>query len=201
MAISTVALAAGELHVIKDSELHRLEYARLVRKGGTPLRLVHGPQADYRLRTGITSGSSLCQGFFAGWNVELGHLSIAPRVAYCRSSLENTTLRADSNAIDVELALAHAFDIPYFTLEFGVAVGAALLYQTFVTAGSSPPRTTSAFQVSATAALSTDLPRGFYLFGVVAGETYFLNQVARSGASGFGPAFTVSSNLGFGRRW
>jgi hypothetical protein len=196
----TIALAAGEVHAVKDGELRRLEYARLVRKGGTQLRLVHGPQIGYRLRTGI-GGSSLCQGFFAGWNLELRHLSIAPRVAYCRSSLDNTTLHADGDTFDAELALAHAFDLPYFTLEFGVATGAALLHQSFVTTGSSPARTSGAFQVSATAALSTDLPRGFYVFGLVAGETYFLNQVARSGSSSFGPAFCVSSSFGIGRRW
>jgi len=197
----TVAVAAGEVHAVRDGELRRLEYARLVRKGGTPLTLVHGPEVGYRLRTGVTSGSSLCQGFFAGWSVALKHLSITPRLAYCRSSLENTTLRADSDAFDVELGLAHAFDIPYVTFEFGVVVGGALLHQAFVTAGSAPPRTSGAFQLGATAALSTDLPRGFYLFGLVAGETYFLNQVARDGSSTFGPSFTVSSSLGLGRRF
>ena len=196
----TLTLAAGEVHVVKDVELRRLEYARLVRKGGTRLRLVQGPQAGYRLRTGITSGSSLCQGFFAGWNLELKHLSVAPRVAYCRSSLENATLRSDVDAFDAELGLAHAIDLPYVTLEFGVAAGAALLHQSFVTQGSSPARTSGAFQVSATAALSFDLPRGLYLFGIVAGETYFLNQVTRTGTS-FGPAFAVASSLGLGRRW
>jgi hypothetical protein len=196
----TITLAPGEAHVVKDSELHRLEYARLVRKGGTPLRLVQGPQVGYRLRTGIASGSSLCQGFFTGWNLELKHLSIAPRVAYCRSSLDNATLHADTDAFDAELGLAHAFDLPYFTLEFGVAAGAALLHQSFITLGTSPARTTGAFQVSATAALSTDLPRGFYLLGTIAAETYFLNQVTRTGSS-FGPAFTVASSFGCGRRW
>ena len=82
-----------------------------------------------------------------------------------------------------------------------VATCAALLYQSFVTAGSSPARTTGAFQVSATAALSTDLPRGFYLLALVAGETYFLNQATRNGTSSFGPSFTVSSSFGLGRRW
>jgi Caspase domain len=197
----TVSVAAGETHAVSDGELRRLEYARLVRKGGTPLRLVHGPQAGYRVRTGLTSGSSLCHGFFAGWNVELKHLSIAPRVAYCRSSLDNATLRADSDAFDLELALAHAFDIPYMTFEFGVAVGAALISQQFTTAGIAPPRTAGAFQLSATAALSTDLPHGLYVFCLVAGETYFFDQVARDGTTHFGPAFTVATSLGLGRRW
>ena len=176
-------------------------FAPVQTQSWTPLKLVHGPQAGYRFRTGLTAGSSLCHGVFGGWNVELRHLSITPRVAYCRASLDNATLHADSDAFDVELALAHAFDIPYVTIEFGVAVGGALVYQSFVTAGSAPPRTTGALQVSATAALSTDLPRGFYLFGLVAAETYFLNQTARDGSSRFGPMFTVASSFGVGRRW
>jgi hypothetical protein len=196
----TITLAPGELHDVRDGELRRLEYARLVRKGGTALRLVHGPQAGYRFRTGITTGSSLCQGFVAGWNVELKHLSLAPRAAYCRSSLENATLRASSDEVEAELGLAHAFDVPYVTFEFGVAVGAALLYQSFVTAGSSPARTSGAFQVSATFALSVDLARGVYAYGLVAGETYFLNRLAANGTSSFGPAFAVTSTFGLGWR-
>jgi hypothetical protein len=70
-----------------------------------------------------------------------------------------------------------------------------------LTAGSSPPRTSGAFQVSATGGLGTDLPRGFYLFGLVAAQTYFLNQAGRNGGSSFGPAFCVSSSFGVGRRW
>jgi hypothetical protein len=197
----TVTVAAGEQHTVRDGELRRLEYARLVRKGGTPLRLVHGPQLGYRLRTGITAGSSLCQGFFAGYAVELRHLSITPRVAYCRSSLQNDTLRADSDAYEVELALAHAFDIPYVSIEFGVAVGAALLHQSFVTAGSAPPRISGALQIGATGALTTDLPRGLYLFGLVAAETYFFRQATRAGTSTFGPSFAVATSFGLGRRW
>ena len=197
----TVALAAGERHLVRDDELQRIEYARLVRKGGTPLTLVHGPEAGYRLRTGVTSGSSLCQGLFAGWNVTLKHLSITPRVAYCGSSLTNAMLTAATDAFEVELALAHAFDFPYVTFELGLLVGGALLHQTFVTAGSAPPRTSGAFALGPTGAVSVDLPRGFYAFGLVAGETYFLNRVARDETSTFGPAFTVSSSLGVGRRF
>jgi len=196
-----LSLAAGELHPVRDGELRRLEYARLVRKGGTPLRRVHGPQAGYRLRSGVTSGSSVCQGAFAGYAVEMRHLSVTPRVAYCRSSLQNDTLSATIDAFDVELGLAHAFDLPGVSFEFGVAAGAALFQQTFLTQGTSPPRTSGAFQISATVAITTDLPRGLYLFGLVAGETYFLNQVARNGTSTFGPAFTVAGSLGLGRRF
>jgi len=197
----TISIGAGETHPVRDGELRRLEYARLVRKGGSALRRVHGPQAGYRLRTGVTSGSSLCQGVFAGYAVEMRHLSVTPRLAWCRSSLQNDTLSASVDAFDAELALAHAFDLPWVSFEFGVAVGAALFYQTFLTQGVSPPRTTGAFQISATFALTTDLPRGFYLFGLVAGETYFLNQVARNGTTSFAPSFTVAASFGLGRRF
>jgi hypothetical protein len=196
-----VTINPGDVHFVRDGELRRLEYARLVRKGGTALRLVHGPQAGYRLRSGLTAGASPCQGVFAGWAVELRHVSVTPRLAYCRSSLENATLRADENAFDAELAVAHAFDLPYLTFELGVAVGVALLYETFVTLGNAPARTTGAFQVAATGAVSTDLPRGFYVFGAVAAQTYFVSQLGRNGVGSFGPAFVAAGSFGMGRRW
>jgi len=87
------------------------------------------------------------------------------------------------------------------SFEFGVAVGGALLHQTFVSAGAAPPRTTGAFQISATAAVTMDLPRGFYLFDLVAAETYFLSQLQRNGTTSFGPAFTVANSVGIGRRF
>jgi hypothetical protein len=99
------------------------------------------------------------------------------------------------------VAVAHAFDLPYVTIELGVVVGGALLHQRFVTAGVAPPRTSGAFAVGATGALSFDLPRGFYLFGLAAAETYFLNRVARDGSTTFGPAFTIASSFGLGRRF
>jgi hypothetical protein len=152
-------------------------------------------------RTGLTRGSSLCHGLFAGYAVETRHLSITPRVGYCRSGLQNDTLRADTDAFDAELALAHAFDLRGVSFEFGVAVGGALFHQVFATAGSSPPRTSGALQISATAALVVDLPRGLYVFGRVAAQTYFLDQLARDGTSTFGPAFVLATSVGVGRRW
>jgi hypothetical protein len=196
-----ISVAAGETRAVEDAQLRRFEYARLVRKGGTQLRMVQGPQAGYRLRSGLNQFSSLCHGFFAGYSWELKHLSITPRVAYCRSSLQNDTLRTDTDAFDVELALAHAFDVRYVSFEFGVVLGGAMLHQSFVTPGDAPPRTTGALQIAATAAIAVDLPRGFYLFGQVAAQTYFFNQLARNGITTFEPTFAIASSFGVGRRF
>jgi hypothetical protein len=197
----TIALAPGEQRVVADGALRRFEYARLVRKGGTALKLVHGPRVGYLLRSGVASASSLCHGFFAGWALELRHLSITPRAAYCRSSQANDTLTANTDVFDAEVQLAHAFDVRYFSFEFGVAVGGALFHEGFVTAGAAPPRTTGALQISATAAVIGDLPRGFYLFGQIAAQTYFLDQITRDGQKSFGPAFALATSLGAGHRW
>jgi hypothetical protein len=197
----TVVVLPGDLQLVRDEQLRRLDYARLVRKGTGALRLVHGPQVGYRLRTGITKGSSPCQGAFAGYSFEMRHLSVTPRASYCRSSLQNDTLRSDGDTFDVELALAHAFDLPYVSFEFGVSLGAALLHQAFVTAGSAPERWSGALQVGASVATIVDLPRGFYLFGLVAPQTYFFNQLSAQGASSFAPAFALATSIGTGRRW
>lgn len=199
----TVTAAAGETLLVKDDALARVAYARLVRKGQARVRAAHGPQAGYRMRTALWKGASPCQGVFAGYAVEAEHLSVTPRLGVCRSTFTNASLSADADELDLSVRLAHAWDLPVVSIDLGVGAGAAVLRESFTTRGVAPDRISVAGHLGAGLGLTFDLPRGFYVLGEVAAETYFFRQrdPAPGASSSMAAAFTVRPLAGLGKRF
>jgi hypothetical protein len=196
----SVALAAGETRAVDDRGLERIEYARLVRKGRAETTAVAGPEAGYLLRSPL-GGATFCQGVFAGWGVELRHLTLLPRIAACHASFRNDDLGASADEIGAHLTVGHAFDLPVVTVELGVALGVSLLHQTFqVVGGLAPARSSLAGQVGAGLGLVYDLPRGFYLRTDAAAESYVFRQQDASGSAGLTSALAVRAAAALGKR-
>jgi len=199
----SVALAAGEARVVEDRDLERLEYARLVRKGGqahAEAAIAQGPQAGYQLRSPL-GGASFCQGLFAGYAVEARHLTVLPRIAACRSTFQNGDLSAAGDELGLHLTVAHAWDLPVITIELGVAAGVSLLHQTFaVEGGTAPDRRSLAGQVGAGLALVYDLPRGLYLRLDAAAESYVFRQQDAAGHTALTGVLAGRGGLGIGKR-
>ena len=87
------------------------------------------------------------------------------------------------------------------SIELGLTIGATLLNQSFKTAGTAPPRTTAALQLTPAVAVSRDLGSRTYIYLTVAGATYlFKNENSSTETSSFGPSFAVRVALGFGYR-
>jgi Caspase domain len=122
----TLVLRPAEQRQVREEELERLDYARLVRKGRDELRLTSGAQAGYALRTSLWSGGRPCQGPFAAYAIDLPFVTLAPRIGACRGSFENTP-GATSEALDVELRVAHAWDVGQVALSAGGNLGGAYL--------------------------------------------------------------------------
>jgi hypothetical protein len=108
------ALFEGELDAapgtsvdVDDGRLHRVEYARLVRKGRSAKRSAEGPEAGYLFQTPLGNATELCHGVFAGYAVHLENLSAGGRASACHSSFSNDILSASSNQFGGELRLAH----------------------------------------------------------------------------------------------
>ena len=197
----TVVFVAGPSQRVEDRDLRRIEYARLVRKGRSSRALVHGLQAGYLLHTALSNSDSLCNGAFAGYQVELRHLSVTPQISYCRSGFDNATLHSGVDEFAVRVWLAHVWDLPVFSIEVGVSTGTALLRQTFETRGRAPDRLTGAWTLSVGLGLLRDLPKGFYLLARVEAETFFYEQLHDSGSSSFAPSVAARASFGFGKRW
>jgi hypothetical protein len=198
-----IQVSAGDALVLKDEQLGRVAYARLVRKGQDTGRVAHGPQAGYRMRTALSRGISLCHGFFAGYAIELANLSLMPRLGFCQSGFSNEILSASADQLDVGVRIAHAWDLPNVSVDLGLDAGVALLHQSFTTVGVAPDRNSGAGYIGASVGVTVDIPAGFYLLGEAAAQTYFfLQQPAEDDASAtIGAAFAARPLIGLGKHW
>jgi hypothetical protein len=186
---------------VDDARLRRVEYARLVRKGGSR-RSVSGPEAGYYFQTPTENAASLCQGAFVGYGVHFENLSVTARVAGCQATFANDALHASSDQLGGELRLAHAWDLPVVTIDTGVAVGGWVLEQTFATRGVAPARTTPAATASFSLRASVDLALGISVFS----ETSFLGYLyaQESGADhavSLGPHLALRQAFGLSLVW
>ena len=197
-----VTLSEGQTLEVDDALLHRIAYARLVRKGGSDLHAVNGPLAGYTLRTPLANGARICNGAFAGYAFVFASLSVTPRVDACSSAFDQESLHANANEYGGDLRLAHAWDLPLVTLDVGLTVGASLLRQTFSTSGIAPTRNTVAARSSIGGALTMDIAAGFYLLADVAAETYLfqLQETSRE-TTRLTASLALRSHLGFGLHW
>jgi hypothetical protein len=133
---------------------------------------------------------------------ELEHLSVAPRLGACHSRFSNLRLSGDSDEVDLEVRLVHAWDAPWLSLELGIAAGGAVLRQTFETRGVAPDRLTFAGMLAVSAGALVDLPEGFYGLADVEAQTYLFKQRDTGGAQAvIGPSFAVRPSFGVGKRW
>jgi hypothetical protein len=163
---------------------------------------VQGPQAGYRFRTSLYEGGSPCHGLFAGYAVEMEQLSLIARAGACRGSLANQTLSADTDEADLELRLAHAWDLPLVTLDLGVAAGAALLRQRFDTRGQADDRTSAAGHFSAALGATVALVGGVYASADAAGQTYLFRKAEPDGGDpSLGTSFALRLTFALGAHW
>jgi hypothetical protein len=195
-----IDVSGGGSLVISDDRLSRVEYARLVRKGGGAREIAHGPEAGYQLRTPLVKGSSLCQGVFVGYAFELAHLGIAPHLNVCQSGFQNEHLTAKNDELGLDVRLSHAWDLPVVTFGLGVDLGLTVMRQRFETRGLAPDRTTLAGSFSAVAVAKVDLPRGFYVGVEAAAQTYVFEQKRADSAAGeLLPSVAARLRLGVGK--
>jgi hypothetical protein len=195
-----IVAAIGEQRVTDDA-LHRVAYARLVRKGGSDVRSVHGPVAGYTFRTPLNNSSALCHGAFAGYSIAFARVAITPRLSACRSEFANAALSAYVDEVGGDVRASHAWDLPVVTVDLGVALGASIFRQVFDTEGVAPTRVTAAPSISASGGLSADLGGGFSAMSEVAAQTYLYRFERSDGSSALLPAAAMRVSAGFGKHW
>lgn len=174
----------------------RVDYARLVRKGGRTSGVSHGPEAGARVRSALSNADGPCVGGFAGYSLEFAHFGARARVAACTSSFENQRVSATTNEYDLELRLGRTWDAGPFSFDVGLGGGAALFTQRFQTAGSATPRESLSPYVLLGAGAAVELGGGFATGADLAGETHFM----RSDAAARDAEFAFRGTL-FVRKW
>lgn len=196
-----VRVRTAEVSSVDDDDLARIEYARLVRKGGGSRGTSHGIVVGYQLRSPLWRDSSLCHGARVGYPIELAWLTVSPRVGFCRAGFAGDRVTTTADDLDVELQLTHVFDVPVVSIGLGVGGGASWLRQRFVTKGRAPTRNTLGGHADAILDLWWDLPRGFYVLTEGTAQLVAFASQSSDGKSSIRAVPTGRLFVGVGKRF
>jgi hypothetical protein len=177
----TVTLAAGDAHLVEERALERVQYARLVRKGGSDHAAV-SLLAGYQAATPLWTGGSLCHGGFGGTGLTLSRLTLEAALGACRSRDHRQFLDATADVFDLRIGLWMEWDLlRAATVGIGVTSGMALLHQQFATPGDAPSRWSAGAEFGAAARLTLSLTRRSFLVGQLAAESLLARRDADDG--------------------
>jgi len=187
---------------VDETRLERIDYARLVRKGGggADAGRVLGVQAGYRLRSALWSGASLCQGAFAGYTLALAALYLRQNLGYCTGGYRSRALTASTDEADLGLAIGRAWDAGRLMVSTEVEAGAALLIQRFTSVNTAPTRMTAAGHFGAGVGVEVALTHGFYVLGGAGVQAYVFRNQEDDGAR-LTTAPVARGNAGLGKYW
>ena len=171
----TVTVAAGDDRLVRDDELARVDYARLVRKGGGRTRQ-DGLEIGAAMRTPLVDGGSPCIGVIGGYTIELPWIGITPRLSACRETASNSFVAAATDEIAAELRVSHAWDVGPVTLAAQVQLGGALLRQSFDSSGTAPSRAIGALSFGGGGQAGYAFARGFEARAAAEAGTYVLRR-------------------------
>jgi hypothetical protein len=196
-----VPIAAGEHRPVQESDLDRIAYARLVRKGSGVLDEVHGVQFGTRLRSALANADGVSIGLVGGYAIDFASVSLAVRLNYQHSGFERgigpSYIESDVEELGAELRLGKAWDTQWMAIEPFVTVGAGLMWQRFGTDRIAPSRTTGTVHVDAGAAMRRDLLGRAYFLLEGAVQTYWFRQATTDNDLSPSVGFAVTSGLGF----
>ncbi len=154
-----ITVAATDNHLIDDRELTRVEYVRVAAKGGRAPRR-DSIEAGFLVRTPLVDGGDLCAGAIAGYAIDLGFVTVTPRLSACRERARNAFLTAATDDVMADARVAHGWHVGRLTATLQVQAGAAALHQQFATEGVAPSRTTGAVFFGAGAKLGFAVGHG-----------------------------------------
>lgn len=194
-------LVAGRSYQLQASELDRVEYARLARKGGTERFEAHGPWLGYQLQSPLWSGASLCQGLRGGYALDLSELTVSLGLAGCRSRFDNPALRARADQVSVDVSALRVLDLPAVSVSLGADVSFGWLHQSFDTRGRAPARNSWVLAPGVLAGLSVELGLGFYAFTEALARLSVFRQVRSDGSEDTTAVPGLQLTLGAGKQF
>jgi len=171
-----VTVARGRSRDVDTSSLTRVDYARLVRKGGGSRSVAHTISVGYVGHTSVHGLQLPCHGGRIGYGLSLRYLTLRAGGAGCLSTWSNDTLSASERELTLDVGLSHSFDLPFVSLDVGAGGGAAVWQQVFTTRGEAPDRYSMAPFLDVTAGATVDLPWALVLGLHANGRTYLLPQ-------------------------
>jgi hypothetical protein len=196
-----VDVAPNETRSVDESTLTKVAYARLVRKGHAELTRVQGVHAGYLTGSGLWSGASWCHGVFAAYEVVTRELSLAARLSGCRGGFTNDTVVAHVDEFGVQIEGARVWDLPFISLQLGLALGASALSESFDTRGSAPSRTALAGTLEANAGVEVPLIASWVLHGTGGVDVHAFQQRDATPTSQWVTPVSLVIRAGVGARW
>lgn len=178
-----IELSPGSSQTLDTQRLSKVEYARLVRKGGSERQLAHGPFAAAIVRSPISGATRPCLGAALGYALHTRRVSVAPRFDACRSGFSNAEVEAITDEYGFGVALLYVRDFAHASLSAGGALSAQLSHQHFTSEGSAPARLSVAPNAALVAQLGFDLGQGFQAGLEARGEAYALRSASADDAS------------------
>ena len=173
----TIDTRPGRTKAIDTGAMSRIDYARLVRKGGDGKTSTHGPEVGASVRSALANSSKPCVGALVGYGLELSSFGVSGRIGTCFSELQAAGPQASVRAHDAALRLHYAWDLPAVTLLTGFGAGLSIFDQRFETRGSAPTRVSVAPFVALGLGARLGLSRGWYLGLDADGQTHFLRII------------------------
>jgi len=186
-------VTARTITTVAPEAMSRIEYARVVRKGGTVRRIAGSLFADGGVR-GEVFGLGTAWRTEVGGRVDLRQFSLALRLGFAQSGVDNGRLDITTREIAVALDGLRAFDLGPLTLDVGLEVGGSSFAQAFHDPATAD-RTSFGPFVGALGQLELPLPHRLYARLELAGLFYFLHT---SDGSGMATAPTYRAGVGVG---
>jgi hypothetical protein len=185
-----------QLTPVTPELMARLDYARVVRKGGTERHATGSLFAAAGLR-GSLIGLGPAWQTLVGGRVDLRQLSLELRLGLAQSQLNNGHLDILTREVTTAIDALRAFDLGPLTLDIGLELGASWIGQAL---HDPTLKDRSAFAPSVGAVGQVEVPlwRRLYLRVELAGVFYFLRAIDPSDgvATTTEPTFRTSAGLG-----
>ncbi|MHB8418539.1 MAG: caspase family protein [Myxococcales bacterium] len=187
---------AGETTDVVPADMERIEYAQVVRKGGSARRaawsafLLGGARGEL-FSLGTAAGGA------GGVRLDLSQLSLELRLGYGSSQTDSSPLDKRSVEYDAGLAALRSFDLGPLTLGIGLWVSGLLWAQDFHDP-QTPNRVSEGLLLGPLGSVQLPLYRRLYLRLDAAALTYLVPQGDDPTAARLATPFTWTADLGVG---
>lgn len=192
----TVMVGEGAVAAVRTSGLHRVDYARVVRKGGT-LRgsawsgyLEAGAQTPV-LELGVQAAGAV------GIRFDGRALSLEVRADLGSSEHENRAVQLQTQRYGLSVAALRAFDLGPLTLSIGLSAGGAVWHQRFFDPRN-PPRNALAGQIGPVGTVEVPIRARLLMRLRLGAPTVLVRTQAADGTQSLASAFSFEALAGVG---
>jgi hypothetical protein len=196
MLEGTIDIGAGDTRAIDDGSLSRVDYVQVAAKGALRVRR-DWIEAGLLVRTPLVAGGDACLGAVAGYALDLGVLTVTPRISACREDAQNAFVAAATDDLAADARVSHAWQLGTVALTAQVEAGGAVIHQSFTTEGVAPARTTVAPYFGGGGSVAIALGRGATASVTGEVDTFVLRRDAQM-SSRWEPTLSLSAVVALG---